>query len=99
MFSSMRWLILVLCAVVFDVVPVVVAKAVDMQIPPGDYTRQLGNGSLDDPSGAPHSRREATGKIIVAIFSIPNMSQGGYQEKWANLLANQSDTKLPKSVF
>jgi hypothetical protein len=70
-----------------------------MQIPPGDYTQQLGNGSLDDPSGAAHTRRDATGKVIVAIFSIPNMSQGGYQEKWANLLAHQAGTKLPNSVF
>ncbi len=70
-----------------------------MQIPPGDYAHQLGSGWLDDPSGTPHSRRDAAGKVVVAIFSIPNMSQGGYREKWANLLANQSDTKLPNSVF
>jgi hypothetical protein len=95
----MRGLSLVLGAVVLAVMPVAVAKAVDMHIPPGDYARRLGGGSLDDPSGAPHTRRDAAGKVLVAIFSIPNMSQGGYQEKWANLLANQSDTKLPKSVF
>ena len=95
----MRELFLVLGVVVLAVVPVAAAKAVDMQIPPGDYARHLGNGSLDDPSGAPHTRREAAGKVIVAIFSIPNMSQGDYQEKWSNLLADQPDTKLPKSVF
>jgi hypothetical protein len=70
-----------------------------MHIPPGDYTRQLGNGTLDDPSGAAHTRRDATGQVIVAIFSIPNMSQGSYQEKWAKLLAHQPDTKLSSSVF
>jgi hypothetical protein len=76
------------------------ARADDaMVVPPGNYTRQLGNGSLADPSGASHTRHEATGKVIVAIFSIPNMSQGGYQEKWAKLLAHQPDTKLPDSVF
>jgi hypothetical protein len=71
----------------------------EMVVPPGNYTRQLGNGSLADPSGVAHTRREAKGQVIVAIFSIPNMSQGSYQEKWANLLAHQSDTKLPNSVF
>jgi hypothetical protein len=99
MFSSMRWFSLVLCAVILALAPVSFARAVEMQIPPGDYTHQLGSGSLDDPSGAPHTRREAAGKVIVAIFSIPNMSQGGYQEKWSNLLADQADTKLPRSVF
>jgi hypothetical protein len=97
MFAIMPRLFFVLCAVIVALPGA--AKAVDMQIPPGDYTRQLGNGSLDDPSGAPHTRREAAGQVIVAIFSIPNMSQGSYQEKWSNLLADQSDTKLPKSVF
>jgi hypothetical protein len=72
---------------------------VQMHIPPGNYTRQLGNGSLDDPSGAAHTRRDANGEVIVAIFSIPNMSQGSYQEKWADLLAHHPGTKLPKSVF
>jgi hypothetical protein len=98
MLASMRWPFFIFPAVIFSL-PLANATAVEMQVPPGDYVRQLGNGSLEDPSGAPHSRREAAGKVIVAIFSIPNMSQGGYQEKWANLLANQSDTKLPKSVF
>ena len=70
-----------------------------MQIPPGNFTRQLGSGSLDDPSGAAHTRRDAAGQVIVAIFSIPNMSQGNYQEKWAKLLSTQPDTKLPDSVF
>lgn len=71
----------------------------EMVVPPGDYTRQLGNGSLADPSGVAHTRRDAMGQVIVAIFSIPNMSQGSYQEKWANLLAHQPETKLPNSVF
>jgi hypothetical protein len=75
------------------------ADDVAMQIPPGDYTRQLGSGSLDDPSGVAHTRRDAAGKVIVAIFSIPNMSQGSYQEKWAKLLAHEPDTELPKSDF
>jgi hypothetical protein len=78
-----------------------IARGADiaMQIPPGDYTRQLGNGSLDDPSGAAHTRRDANGQVIVAIFSIPNMSQGSYQEKWAKLLAHQPDTRVSNSVF
>jgi hypothetical protein len=83
------------------VIPALTLKADDvrMQIPPGHYTRQLGNGSLDDPTGVAHTRQEAKGQVIVAIFSIPNMSQGNYQEKWANLLGHQRDTKLPTSVF
>jgi hypothetical protein len=72
---------------------------VQMQIPPGDYTHQLGSGSLADPSGALHTRRDATDQVIVAIFSIPNMSQGSYQEKWADLLAQRPETKLPTSIF
>jgi hypothetical protein len=72
---------------------------VQMQIPPGDYAHQIGNGSLADPSGAAHTRRDAANQVIVAIFSIPNMSQGSYQEKWADLLAHQPETKLPNSVF
>jgi hypothetical protein len=98
MFAIMPRHFFVLCAVIVAL-PVTAVKAVEMQIPAGDYTRQLGNGSLDDPSGVPHTRREAAGQVIVAIFSIPNMSQGSYQEKWSNLLADQSDTKLPKSEF
>ncbi len=94
----MRWLLLVLGTLVLVLIPAT-AHAVDMHIPPGDYARQIGNGSLEDPSGAPHTRRDAAGEVVVAIFSIPNMSQGGYQEKWSDLLASQSDTKLPKSVF
>jgi hypothetical protein len=74
-------------------------SADEMMVPSGNYTRQLGNGSLEDPSGVAHTQREAAGRVIVAIFSIPNMSQGGYQEKWATLLAEQSNTKLPRSVF
>jgi hypothetical protein len=90
---------LLTAALIMTALPVARGAEVAMQIPPGDYTRQLGNGSLNDPSGAAHTRREASGQVIVAIFSIPNMSQGSYQEKWADLLAQQPGTKVPASVF
>lgn len=89
--APMRSLTRLLLAGVFTIGSVTAAWAVQMHIPSGDYARQLGGGTLDDPSGAPHTRRDAEGQVIVAIFSIPNMSQGGYQEKWAKLLADQSD--------
>lgn len=98
--SDFRFLISAFSAGALLAMSMLVLKAdVQMQIPSGDYTRQLGNGSLDDPSGVAHTRQDAKNQVIVAIFSIPNMSQGGYQEKWANLLGHQADTKLPNSVF
>jgi hypothetical protein len=74
------------------------ADSVQMNIPPGDYGAQIASGSLEDPSGATHSRQEVKDKVVVAIFSAPNMSQGGRQEKWSDLLATQSDTKVSDKV-
>ncbi len=69
-----------------------------MTIPPGDYAKQIGTRSLQDPSGTTHSKQEIKNKVVVGIFTAPNMSQGGTQEKWANLLANQSNTKVSNVV-
>jgi len=74
------------------------AANVQMTIPQGYFARNIGKSSLTDPSGATHTRQDVAGKVVVAIFSDPTMSQGGAQEKWSDLLATQSDTKLPNEV-
>ncbi len=74
------------------------AETVTMNVPGGDYTRQLGTHTISDPSGATHSKKEVLGKVVVGIFSAPNMSQGDKQEKWSNLLANEADTKISDKV-
>jgi hypothetical protein len=74
------------------------AQSVKMNMPSGDYAKQLGTRSIADPSGTTHTREEVKGKVVVAIFSAPNMSQGGRQEKWSNLLANQPATKVSDRV-
>ncbi len=74
------------------------ADTVKMVVPAGAFTRKLGTGSLDDPSGASHTRQDVAGKVVVAIFSAPNMSQGNAQEKWSDLLANQPASKVSDQV-
>jgi len=74
------------------------AETVAKNIPPGNYTRHLGTGSIADPSGATHTRKEIANKVVVGIFTAPNMSQGDVQEKWANLLANEPATKISDEV-
>ena len=69
-----------------------------MFIPDGNYAKKIGNHSLDDPSGKSHNRQEVLNQVVVAIFSIPNMSQGGKQERWAELLADNSKTKLNDKI-
>ena len=55
------------------------AESVEMNLPPGDYAKQLGTRSIADPSGATHTKEMVAGKVVVAIFSASNMSQGGRQ--------------------
>lgn len=74
------------------------ADSVQMNLPAGNYATQLGTGSLADPSGTTHTRQEVKNKVVVGIFSAPNMSQGGRQEKWSDLLATQPSTKVPDKV-
>lgn len=74
------------------------AESVAMNLPAGNYATQLGTRSLADPSGATHTRQEVKHKVVVGIFSAPNMSQGGRQEKWSDLLATQPDTKISDKV-
>jgi hypothetical protein len=74
------------------------AESIKMNMPPGNYATQLGTRSIADPSGATHTREEVKGKVVVAIFSAPNMSQGDRQEKWSDLLANKPETKLSNRI-
>jgi len=74
------------------------ADSVKMNMPPGNYATEIGTRSLADPSGATHTRQKVKNQVVVAIFSAPNMSQGGRQEKWSELLANQADTKVSDKV-
>jgi hypothetical protein len=74
------------------------AKDVQMNIPPGNYQYHLGNGKISDPSGTSHTRNEIAGKVVVAIFSAPNMSQGDVQQKWSDLLATNPKTKVNDKV-
>ncbi|MCE0484513.1 MAG: hypothetical protein LV479_09775 [Methylacidiphilales bacterium] len=74
------------------------AETVTMYLPEGNYATHIGTRTISDPSGATHTKKEVAGKVVVAIFSAPNMSQGGRQEKWSDLLANQPATKLSDDV-
>src|SRR5277367_884850 len=74
------------------------AETVTMYLPEGNYATHIGTRPIADPSGTTHTRKEIAGKVVVGIFTAPNMSQGDVQEKWANLLANQSDTKISDDV-
>ena len=70
-----------------------------MNVPPGsNYMQNIGLHSLADPSGHVHTRQEVAGKVCVAIFSAPNMSQGDRQERWSHLLADKPETKLSSQV-
>ena len=69
-----------------------------MYLPEGNYATHIGTRSIADPSGETHTRKEIEGKVVVGIFTAPNMSQGNVQEKWADLLANQADTKISDEV-
>jgi len=74
------------------------AETVAMNLPPGNYATHIGTRSIADPSGATHAKKEIANKVVVGIFTAPNMSQGDTQEKWANLLANESATKISDEV-
>jgi len=72
---------------------------VKMQIPPGvNYQMHLGTRTIKDPSGVNHSRADVRDKVVVAIFSAPNMSQGDVQQKWSDMLANNAGTKVDDAV-
>src|SRR5450432_591921 len=74
------------------------AESVEMNMPAGNYSTHLGTRALKDPSGATHTRQEIKNKVVVGIFSAPNMSQGDTQQKWSDILATHPDTKVSDEV-
>lgn len=74
------------------------ATEVEMVIPPGKYQKNLGNQAMRDPTGTSHSHREIAGRVVVAIFSVPDMAQGDRQQRWSTLLADNPKTMLPKKI-
>lgn len=74
------------------------AESVEMNLPAGNYAKQLGSASLKDPSGVSHTKQEVKNKVVVGIFSDPTMSQGDAQEKWSDLLATQPASKVSDKV-
>ncbi len=88
-----------LCSILFSTTSVLGhTENIKLNLPPGNYARQIDTRPLSDPSGTTHTRKEVKGKVVVAIFSAPNMSQGGRQEKWSDLLATQPGTKISPKV-
>jgi hypothetical protein len=75
-----------------------VAAAVEMTIPKGYYAKKIGKAPISDPSGTTHTRQEIAGKVVVGIFSAPNMTEGGQQEKWSDLLSTQPESKVSDAV-
>jgi predicted transcriptional regulator len=75
------------------------ADDVKMNIPPGDYQKELGTKKVADPSGTSHTKAEVAGKVVVAIFTAPNMSQGDTQQKWADMLSTGPTTKVNDRVY
>ncbi len=67
-------------------------------LPAGYYAKKIGPELLADPSGETHSRQEVAGKVVVVIFSAPNMTQGGRQEKWSKILADDPGTRLSDNI-
>ena len=74
------------------------ATEMEMVIPPGYFAQNIGKSSLADPSGVTHTREDVAGRVVVAIFSAPDMSQGDRQEKWSDLLSTQPETRVPMTI-
>jgi hypothetical protein len=70
----------------------------EAQTVPSGYRTSIPVGSLRDPQNMVHAFNGKLTRPIVAIFSIPNMSQGGTQERWASALADDPGTRLPDTV-
>ena len=67
------------------------AQNVAMKVPPGEHVPRVTVIGLKDPAGKLHTRQEVSGKVVVAIFSVPTSGQGDTQKKWSKLLAEQSN--------
>jgi hypothetical protein len=64
---------------------------VAMKVPPGEHTPPITAIGLKDPVGKLHTRQEVSGKVVVAIFSVPTSGEGDTQKKWSKLLADHSN--------
>lgn len=69
-----------------------------MTVPADGYLRRLDNDALLDPAGVRHSTDRVRGRVVVILFSIPDLGQGDNQKRWSALLADDPDTRLPKSA-
>lgn len=67
------------------------AQNVAMKVPAGEHTPPVTVIGLKDPAGKLHTRQEVSGKVVVAIFSVPTSGQGDTQKKWSKLLADKSN--------
>jgi hypothetical protein len=97
--TESRWkLVSVIASLNLVLIGFAMAEEIQMFIPPGNFARQLGSAALSDPSGATHTKQEVAGKVVVAIFSAPNMSQADAQKEWSRILADQPATKVSDQV-
>jgi hypothetical protein len=62
------------------------------------YLPAIPVGSLRDPLGNVHTSTGKLTRSVVVIFSVPTPSQGGNQRRWSEALADNPQTRLPKSV-
>jgi hypothetical protein len=74
------------------------AAVVQMTIPKGFTSTNIGTSALEDPSGVTHTRQDVAGKVVVSIFSAPTMGQGDTQQKWSDLLSTTPGSKLPGTI-
>ncbi len=97
---TMRPIIFLFTALLLMTLSSVAIRAADsiMAIPKGYFVTSIGKQALSDPSGATHTQQEVAGKVVVAIFSAPTMSQGDAQQKWSDLLATNPATKVSDAV-
>jgi hypothetical protein len=62
------------------------------------YLKSIPAGSLPDPHGKIYTTDGKLTRPVIAIFSVPDWSQGPVQEKWAKQLADDPVTRLPDLV-
>ncbi|MDE1169747.1 MAG: hypothetical protein PW734_00835 [Verrucomicrobium sp.] len=89
---------LLLLSLALGLFPFCARADVALHVPDGNYAHRFGGGVLKDPDGKTYTAGQLRGKVVVAIFSAPNISQGGTQERWADALATNPATKVPDSV-
>jgi hypothetical protein len=62
------------------------------------YLKSIPAGSLPDPHGKIYKTDGKLSRPVIAIFSVPDWSQGPIQDKWAKQLVDNPETKLPDHV-